>query len=605
MATTMRAREFHVDSVRGSDERSGLSPTEAWQSLERVNQADLQAGDTVRFVRGGCWRGTLQPRSGRAGAPVTYTAYGEGDKPLLLGSVAQDRPADWVSAGANLWATHAEFRDGGPIMDCRGGEWTRHQEAGAQVEMGRQADAGGTIYRLACQNSGKAGNHVQLWGPFPEGLTPDPRAIFTFRFRARSTIPFRLRPPSVIRCRPPWTAYGTGTGSLDVTPEWQDFGARLNLSGRPEEARLHVNLGGILPAGAVFEFQPVALCQTTCTAGMPLPVDVGNIIFDHGKACGWKRWALDQLKAPLDYFYDGAAGRVVVYAERNPAELYRSVELALRRHIVSQGGAHHVVYDGLALKYGAAHGFGGGDTSDLVIRNCDIAYIGGGHQFTREDGHPVRFGNGIEFWGAARDNLVEGCRLWEIYDAALTNQGHGPTSKEINIVYRNNIIWNAEYSFEYWNNPETAETRNILFENNTCVNAGVVWSHAQRPDRNGSHLMFYTNKAKSSGIVIRHNVFYQSTEWGSRFCAGWDPRPEIDANLWYEPDGCLSWFFKDKLPAADIDGYRQKTGFDQHSVFADPGFVDVAAGDFRLRPDSPARRVRADGGPVGAVSLWQ
>ena len=371
------------------------------------------------------------------------------------------------------------------------------------------------------------------------------------------------------------------------------------------EARLHLYLGGILPAGAVFELQPLGLYETTCTAGVPLPVDVGNLIFDHGKACGWKRWAVDQLKNPLDYFYDGGAGRVVVFSERNPAELYRSIELALRQHIVNQGSAHHVVYDGLALKYGAAHGFGGGDTHDLVIRNCDLAYIGGGHQFTREDGHPVRFGNGIEFWGAARDNLVEGCRLWEIYDAALTNQGRGPTSKEINITYRNNIIWNSEYSFEYWNNPATAETRNILFENNTCVNAGVVWSHAQRPDRNGSHLMFYSNTAQSSGIAIRHNVFYQSTDWGSRFSAGWDPRPEIDYNLWYEPDGYLSWFFKEKLPAADIEGYRQKTGLDQHSVFADPGFVDVAAGDFRLRPDSPARRVRPDGGPVGAVSLWQ
>ena len=141
-----------------------------------------------------------------------------------------------------------------------------------------------------------------------------------------------------------------------------------------------------------------------------------------------------------------------------------------------------MVYDGLAVMYGAAHGFGGGDTHHLVIRNCDLGYIGGAHQFTRPDGKPVRFGNAIEFWGAAHDNLVEGCRIWEVYDAALTNQGRGPDSKQINITYRNNLIRNSEYSFEYWNNPETAVTKNIRFVNNTCVNAGSGWAHAQRPD---------------------------------------------------------------------------------------------------------------------------
>ena len=167
----------------------------------------------------------------------------------------------------------------------------------------------------------------------------------------------------------------------------------------------------------------------------------------------------------------------------------------MARHVVNQGGKHHVIYDGLAIKYGAAHGFGGGNTHHLVIRNCDLAYIGGAHQFTRPDGKPVRYGNGIEFRGAAHENLVEGCRLWQIYDAVLTNQGSGPESKEINITYRNNLIRNAEYSFEYWNNPETAVTQNIHFINNTCIDAGVVWSHEQRPDRNGSHLMFYRNTA--------------------------------------------------------------------------------------------------------------
>lgn len=603
MATTLGAREFYVDSAQGKDTNEGTTPAAAWQSLARVNAAEIQPGDTVRFACGGQWRGTLMPRSGSEAAPVTYTSYGEGEKPALLGSVAQDRPEDWVSVGDDLWATRApEYQDGEVVMDYRHSEWSRHQENGAAVEAVREEGEDGAIYRFTCQNNGTSSNHVQLWGPFPEWEALGDATMVTFRFRARSTVPFAIGSFSVMRGALPWSGYAKGNGA-SVTADWQEFAVRLILAGKGDLPRLHASLGGLLPVGSVFEFQPLEMRTTACIGGSPIPVDVGILVFDHGKACGWKKWSRADLTQPLDYYYDGETSQVVLRCEGNPAEQYRSIELALTRHIVSQGSAHHVVYDGLALRYGAAHGFGGGNTGFLTIRNCDISYIGGGHQFTRNGRH-VRYGNGIEFWGAAHDNLVEGCRIWEIYDAALTNQGRGADSKEINITYRNNIIWNAEYSFEYWNNPETAETRNVRFLNNTCVNAGNVWSHAQRPDRNGSHLMLYTNTAQSSGIEMKYNVFYQSTDWGSRFSAGWKPLPDIDYNLWYEPDGYLCYFFKDKLPADDIEGYRQKTGLDQHSVFADPGFVDAANGDFRLRPDSPARRVRPDGGIVGAESLW-
>ena len=362
-----------------------------------------------------------------------------------------------------------------------------------------------------------------------------------------------------------------------------------------------MNLGGTLPKGAVFEFQPLTMERVTCTVADPLAVDVGNIIFDHGKVCGWKKWSIDELENPYDYFYDGVTWRVYLKSEKNPASLHSNIELALKSHVVNQGSCHHVVYDGLAVKYGAAHGFGGGNTANLVIRNCDIAYIGGGHQLTRGTRH-VRYGNGIEFWGACRDNLVENCRIWEVYDAALTNQGRGSSSKQINITYQNNVIWNSEYSFEYWNNPETALTENVRFVNNTCVNAGVVWSHAQRPDQNGSHLMFYSNTAKSSGIVVKYNVFHTATEWGSRYSRGWKPLPDMDHNVWYSAKGVQCYFFRDKI--ADFAEYQKKTGLDAHSLYADPRFVDMANGDYRLAPDSPARTLRPNNEPVGAAQLW-
>lgn len=269
--------------------------------------------------------------------------------------------------------------------------------------------------------------------------------------------------------------------------------------------------------------------------------DIGNIIFDHGaRRCGWKRWTPEDVSRPFDFWYSPEEQCVLLYCEGHPAEQFSSIEAAVNRVIVAQAGCHDIDYDGLAVRYGAGHGFGGGETKRLTIRNCDIYYIGGGHQFTNDQGRPVRFGNGIEFWNNGEDHLVENNRLWEIYDAALTNQGRaieGFHSTQRNITWRNNIIWNAEYSFEYWNSPGSEITENILFEHNTCLNAGSGWGHEQRPDPNGAHLMFYSCVSQTHNFVIRDNIFHNSTEVCLRMCNDWRQNCQLLHNSWANHDG--------------------------------------------------------------------
>lgn len=594
-------RTFYVDSEAGQDDHDGRTPERAWRSLARVNAAELASGDTIRFRRGGQWRGSLIPVSGREGAPVTYTAYGEGPKPRLLGSVARNRLEDWVPIRDNLWATlPQEFQAGAEILDLRNSRWTRHQEAGARVELQHVQDPAGTFVQLTCHESGTAGNHVQLWGP---DLALEQGDWLLLTFRARSTRPFRFPGIGILESRAPWTRYARSGPTADqVQGSWQTFSLAFQAEQDTPVGRLHINLGGTLPTGAVFEFQPLRLEAATPRILDPLCVDVGNIIFDQGAVCGWKKWSLDELVRPYDYYYDPANGRVYLVIGQSPPLQHASIELALARHVVNQSGKQHLVFDSLAIMYGAAHGFGGGNTRHIVIRNCDLAYIGGAHQFTRPDGRPVRYGNAIEFWNAAHDHLVENCRIWEVYDAALTNQGRGPDSRQINITYRNNLIWNAEYSFEYWNHPKTAVTRNIRFVNNTCIGAGRGWAHEQRPDPNGSHLMFYSNTAETSGIQIRDNIFYDHTDWGSRYTGGWDVLPGLDQNVWYSEHGVMVYWFREKI--ASFDQYRETTGLEPHSLFTDPEFVDPGNGDYRVASDSPLRELRPDGEPIGAAWLW-
>ena len=594
-------RTFYVDSASGHDESDGLSAERAWKTLDRVNAAELQPGDVVRFRRGGLWRGSLKPASGDETAPVTYTNYGQGEKPLFYGSKPRNRDEDWVWAGETLWATlPMEFHPGELVQDLRQSTWRHHQEAGAKVALKHEKTEQGVTLTVACTQSGQKSNHVQLWGP---KVTVEAGTHLRLKFRGRSSVPFRLTNISINGGSAPWTRFASAAVDGQLTTEWRDFEAIFQVDKSSDEGLLHLSLGGFLPAKSVFELQLGSLQKVTPNISDPLDVDVGNIIFDHGAACGWKKWSVEALESCYDYYYDAPSQRVFLKLAVHPASRHQSIELAMKRHVVNQGGAHHVVYDGLTVMYGAAHGFGGGSTDHIVIRNCDLGYIGGGHQFTHPGGRPVRFGNAIEFWGAASNHLVENCRIWEVYDAALTNQNKGATVRQENITYRNNVIWNSEYSFEYWNRPESSVTKNVRFVNNTCVNAGVVWSHAQRPNPNGSHLMLYSNDAATSGFEIKDNIFCGVTDWGSRYTGGWKTLPDMNHNLWFSNEGVMVYWFRDRIES--FADYQQETKLDAQSIFADPKFVDPEHNDFRLAADSPARKLRPDGRPIGAESLWK
>ena len=129
-------------SNSGDDANDGLSPQTAWRTLDKVNsgawiwdgklnneqfpeflwasehpgeQVSLKSGDTVLFERGGLWRGILQTVDG-----VTYSAYGEGEKPRIYGSPENGTGAEkWtlVDGTTNIWLYHRPMQQCG-IMIC-------------------------------------------------------------------------------------------------------------------------------------------------------------------------------------------------------------------------------------------------------------------------------------------------------------------------------------------------------------------------------------------------------------------------------------------------------------------------------------------------------
>ena len=93
---------YYVSSSTGSDSNSGTSPNAPLKTLSKAN-SKMTSGCTVCLKRGDIWRGEgLTAKSN-----VTITAYGEGPKPVIIGSPENGGGAanasKWTEVATNIW----------------------------------------------------------------------------------------------------------------------------------------------------------------------------------------------------------------------------------------------------------------------------------------------------------------------------------------------------------------------------------------------------------------------------------------------------------------------------------------------------------------------
>ena len=77
-------RTIYIDGAAGKDANTGLSETQPWKSLDKVNATTFAPGDRILFKAGATYNGQLHPLgSGNAQSPIVIDRFGEGDKPLI------------------------------------------------------------------------------------------------------------------------------------------------------------------------------------------------------------------------------------------------------------------------------------------------------------------------------------------------------------------------------------------------------------------------------------------------------------------------------------------------------------------------------------------
>jgi len=578
------AETYYADATNGLDANTGRSPSSAWKTIEKVNSFTLTPGDSVLFRRNETFRGNLIPYSGSSSGNITYGAYGTGAKPKLLASLKRVSETDWISEGGNIWRTSyrplstvGENLLPNPGFDTDLSAWAKYDNAasGASSVFSRTTVAGEYVTspgggRLECVNHGNGLSDVQL---YTYGWSISASRWYKLSFKARSTQQFTFASNgiSLTKMASPWTIYYSVSSSqaLSIATDWVTYEIYYKTNITAADSRITFYLGNTIPDGAVFYLDSLSFYECDGEPE-PLNVDVGNIIFNNEALCGIKVWNETDLTSQGKFWYDEDHDLLKMYSVSNPAGYYSNIELGMRYSCISQGNKSYIIYENLDLRYGC-FGISGGNTHHIWIKDLDISFIGGGDQYGGDQ--TVRLGNGIEFWNAAHDNIVERCTFNQIYDAALTAQGKDTSGFEAyNLYFRNNIIDSSEYSFEYWERDESSIAHDIYFENNTCLNAGCGWGHSQRSDPNGTHLMFYSHAAQIKDVYVRNNIFCNSSDWSVRWWNAADVNKVVlSHNCWYESSGPIARVANTYYDyATQWEDYKAATGQDFNSIARGP-----------------------------------
>lgn len=296
-------------------------------------------------------------------------------------------------------------------------------------------------------------------------------------------------------------------------------------------------------------------------------VDVGNIIFNH-ESVGIKVYTSGALNGQGKFWYDSANNQVRMYSTANPATVYNSIECALTQNIINEVSLSFIRYENLELKYGGTHGIGGYEQYHIIVRNCDISWMGGGY-LDPESYEDLRYGNGIEFYGGAEFIRVEGCKIEEIFDTAITNQSTYQCDM-LDLYFRWNKIINAEWSYEYWNDP-SGSTKRIKFENNDCYGAGYSWGNSQRSDPSGIHLNIQANATDSSDISVKYNIFDRAKDLLVYVASDTSNLSafDFDYNIYRQPSGEIpAWgLFDYNGTGYNFANYKIASGKDTNSSY--------------------------------------
>ncbi len=578
---------YFVDNENGSDDSSGQTPETAWKTLQNVNRQDFQPGDVIAFRAGQTWRGSIACRaSGEEGRPITYTRYGDGEKPQFWGSVDMASPEKWEQFQPGIWVSAKDKTTScGKFESFGNGNWGCYSENSAKTRWRVEKDSKGrNVYSIDCLKPTERACDIQLnYASF----TIPAESAFRFCFRMRLEKNGKnlldeeqakriVKSISLIQSAKPWGSYGNVIcSSIDVGKRWTKFEVVFKTRNvqTVNDGRISFFCGPILPEGSSLSMIPLD-AELVQVESVGLFHDVGNIVMkkkgSDEKICAWKRWSVETLKDEGDYFHDLEENRLYFRSEKNPAEVYSMMEAACRGNLFNLANCDHIVVEGLTFAYSGGHGLRGGPGClGCEVRENDFLWIGGSWLYTR-GAIPTRYGNGIEFWDGNANLLIENNYFFQIYDTAMTNQGPGAGELK-EMIWRGNRCEKCEQCYEIWfTNPEMT-VKSLIVEDSDFRDSGYGWSHAQRPDKRATHFLAYGFNAKAEKILYQNNYLGRTLDKMVWFHNPRLAEFSLDKNQYVQPGADLTkarLFYWGGQPNEGVtfEEYRKLTGNDRNST---------------------------------------
>ncbi len=184
--STTTGKTYYVDATGGNDGNNGLAPGSAWKTLSKITSfawsTGFRAGDTILFKRGEVWREPFaldtdsgKTKSGAAGAPITFDAYGTGAKPVWSGSADLSATGKWTNQGSNKWRTSGLAYEIGNIL--LNGEASNGNKKSALSGITTQGDfyydaTNDYLYMYSTSNPGSFYSHIEACQKFGAGSAP-------------------------------------------------------------------------------------------------------------------------------------------------------------------------------------------------------------------------------------------------------------------------------------------------------------------------------------------------------------------------------------------------------------------------------------------------